>query len=61
VSTTSAMSRHQEFSSSPYERLIAKGIEFHAVDVTGLRWRNEAKREESELPEKVTESRWRLN
>ncbi len=53
ASTTSAMSRHQEFSSSPFERLIAKGIEFHAVDVTGLRWLSAAKREESELPEKV--------
>lgn len=53
ASTTSAMSRHQEFSSSPYERLIAKGIEFHTVDITGLNWLSAAKRAESKLPEKV--------
>lgn len=39
-STMSGLTRHQEFSASAHERLIAKGVEFHTVDVTGLKWIN---------------------
>lgn len=29
---------HQEYYEAAYERLIEKGIPFHALDITGLRW-----------------------
>lgn len=45
----SGISRHQESNESTYERLIAKGVEFHIVDVTGLKWINMMARENYEI------------
>lgn len=47
-STMSGLSRHQEFTASAHERLIAKGVEFHTVDVTGLKWVNMSARKNFE-------------
>ncbi len=44
----SDLSNYQEYYESAYERLIAKGVEFHTVDVTGLKWTEIDTREDFE-------------
>ncbi len=48
-SMVSGISRHQEINESVYEKLIAKGVEFHTVDITGLKWLNVASREDTDV------------
>ncbi len=39
-----SISRHQEINKSTYEKLIANVVEFHTVNISGLKWLNMAYR-----------------
>jgi len=43
----------QEYYEGAYERLIAKGVAFHAVDITGLEWTEIDTRQDFDVAEKI--------